>query len=182
VKQVLAFILMLWVGTAFAQESNPFTNGSRFNYAIVKSFLTRAAAKMPEEHYAFRPTPEVRSFGQLVAHVADANYRLCSVVMGDNPPREAGIEKTVSGKEALAKALTESFQYCDGAYAVMTDAGGVPVVTFDAGGEGARVPVQMPRLTVLAFHAQHAFEHYGNIVTYMRMKGIVPPSSEPPSR
>jgi hypothetical protein len=94
VKQVLAFILMLSVGAAFAQESNPFTSGARFNYAIIKSFLTRAAAKMPEEHYAFRPTPEVRSFGQLVAHVADANYRICSVVMGDNPPREGGIEPT----------------------------------------------------------------------------------------
>lgn len=69
---------------------------------------------------------------------------------------------------------------CDKVYADMTDAAGTPLGKFDAGGEGSRVPIQMPRLTVLAFHAQHAFEHYGNIVTYMRLKGLVPPSSEPP--
>jgi hypothetical protein len=65
-------------------------------------------------------------------------------------------------------------------YAAMTDAVGTPIVKFDAGGEGSRVPIQMPRLTVLAFHTAHAFEHYGNIVTYMRLKSVVPPSSEPP--
>ena len=70
--------------------------------------------------------------------------------------------------------------YCDKVYAGMTDAAGTAIVKFEAGGEGARVPIQMPRLTVFAFHAQHAFEHYGNIVTYMRLKGLVPPSSEPP--
>jgi uncharacterized damage-inducible protein DinB len=80
------------------------------------------------------------------------------------------------------KALAESFVYCDGQYAAMTDAAGLPEVTFDAGGEGARVPIRMPRLSVLAFHAQHAFEHYGNVVTYMRLKGLVPPSSEPRGR
>jgi hypothetical protein len=79
-------------------------------------------------------------------------------------------------------ALADSFAGCDKAYAEMTDAAGTPIVKFDAGGEGARVPVQMPRLTVPAFHAQHAFEHYGSIVTYMRLKGVVPPSSAPPAR
>ena len=74
----------------------------------------------------------------------------------------------------------ESFAYCDRQYAAMTDAAGTPIVKFDAGGEGSRVPIQMPRFTVLAFHTAHAFEHYGNIVTYMRLKNVVPPSSEPP--
>jgi uncharacterized damage-inducible protein DinB len=149
------------------------------NYGIIKSFVTRAAVKMPDDNYAFRPTPEVRSFGQLIGHVADANYRLCSVLAGQNPPMDAGIERTKATKADIIKALADSFDYCDKQYAAMTDAAGAPVVEFDAGGEGARVPIRMPRLTVLAFHVQHAFEHYGNIVTYMRLKGIVPPSSEP---
>src|SRR5688572_8644900 len=136
---------------------------------------------MPEEQYSFRPAPEVRTFAQLIGHLADANYRLCSVLAGQEPPMDAGIERTRKTKADLAQALAESFAYCDKQYAEMTDAAGTPIVKFDAGGEGSRVPIQMPRLTVLAFHVGHAFEHYGNVVTYMRLKGIVPPSSEPPS-
>jgi uncharacterized damage-inducible protein DinB len=162
-----------------AQSDNPLTGGARLNYAIIKDFVTRAAAKMPEENYPFRPTPEIRTFGQLIGHVADANYRLCSVVAGQEEPMDAGIEKSKTTKADLASALAESFLYCDKQYAEMTDGAGVRVVKFDGGGEGNRVPIQMPRLTVLAFHTQHAFEHYGNIVTYMRLKGLVPPSSEP---
>jgi len=93
---------------------------------------------------------------------------------------DAGIEKTKNTKPDLINALAESFAYCDRQYAEMTDAAGTPIVKFDAGGEGSRVPIQMPRLTVLAFHTGHAFEHYGNVVTYMRLNGLVPPSSEPP--
>ena len=93
---------------------------------------------------------------------------------------DAGIERDKMTKADLVKALEESFTYCDKVYANMTDEAGKPIITFDAGGEGARVPIQMPRLTALAFHTAHAFEHYGNVVTYMRLKGLVPPSSEPP--
>jgi uncharacterized damage-inducible protein DinB len=172
--------LLAAVGSSQAQSANPLTNGARLHYGIIKGYVTRAAAKMPEEHYAFRATPEVRTFAQLIGHLADSNYRLCSVLAGQDPPRDAGIERTAKSKADLVKALAESFTYCDGQYAAMTDAAGTPIVKFDAGGEGSRVPMQMPRFTVLAFHTAHAFEHYGNVVTYMRLKGIVPPSSEPP--
>jgi uncharacterized damage-inducible protein DinB len=163
-----------------AQSANPLTGGARLHYGIIKGYVTRAAAKMPDENYPFRPTPEVRTFAQLIGHLADSNYRLCSVLAGQDPPRDAGIERTATSKADLVKALGESFAYCDAQYAAMTDAAGTPIVKFDAGGEGARVPIEMPRFTVLAFHTAHAFEHYGNVVTYMRLKGVVPPSSEPP--
>jgi uncharacterized damage-inducible protein DinB len=175
-----AVVVIVAIGaSAHAQPANPLTGGARLNYRIIKDFVTRAAATLPEPEYGFAPTPEVRTFGRLVGHLADANYRLCSVVAGQTPPRDAGIEKTLHGKAELAKALAESFAYCDQEYEKMTDTAGTEIVSFDAGGEGARVPIRMPKLTVLAFHVQHAFEHYGNIVTYMRLKGIVPPSSEP---
>ena len=176
-----ALIAGMLVGVpVHAQTANPLTSGARLHYGIIKGYVTRAAAKMPEEQYSFRPVPEVRTFAQLIGHLADSNYRLCSVLAGQDPPRDAGIERTAKSKTELMKALGESFAYCDAQYAAMTDAAGTPIVKFDAGGEGARVPIQMPRLTVLAFHTAHAFEHYGNVVTYMRLKGIVPPSSEPP--
>src|SRR5207253_10397547 len=167
-------------GPAYAQSTDPLTRGARFHYGIVKDSITRAAAKMPDENYQFRPTPEVRTFAQLIGHLADSNYRLCSVLAGQDPPMDLGIEMDKHSKADLVRALAESFVYCDKQYAAMTDATGTPIVKFDAGGIDARVPIQMPRLTALAFHTGHAFEHYGNIVTYMRLKGIVPPSSEPP--
>ena len=177
------FILALVCAVpARAQSADPFTRGARLNYGIIKGFVTAAAAKMPEGDYPFKPTPEVRTFAQLIGHLADANYRLCSIVAGQTPPRDEQIEKTKSAKADLAAALAASFAYCDGQYASMTDGAGAAIVTFEAGGEGARVPIRMPKLTVFAFHAQHAFEHYGNIVTYMRLKGLVPPSSEPRPR
>lgn len=178
---ITAVVLALAVSVpAQAQSPNPLTSGAKFHYGIIKGYVTRAAAKMPEEHYPFRPTPDVRTFAQLIGHLADANYRLCSVLAGQDPPMDAGIEKNQHAKSDLIKALDQSFTYCDKVYADMSDEAGKPIVKFDAGGEGSRVPIQMPRLTVLAFHAGHAFEHYGNIVTYMRLKGVVPPSSEPP--
>jgi uncharacterized damage-inducible protein DinB len=181
VKAIVAFAIgMLIAGTAAAQQANPLTAGARQHYGIIKNYVIRAAAKIPDDVYAFRPTPEVRTVAQLIGHLADANYRLCSVMAGQDPPRDTGIERSKTAKPELVKALGESFAYCDEQYAAMTDAGGAPIIKFDAGGEGSRVPIQMPRFTVLAFHTAHAFEHYGNLVTYMRLKGIVPPSSEPP--
>jgi uncharacterized damage-inducible protein DinB len=176
----LLALAVMFSGRASAQPANPLTAGATQHYGVIKGYVLRTAAKIPEDVYSFRPTPEVRTIAQLIGHLADANYRLCSIMAGQDPPMDAGIEKTKSTKADLAKALSESFAYCDRQYAAMTDAAGTPIVKFDAGGEGSRVPIQMPRLTVLAFHTAHAFEHYGNLVTYMRLKGIVPPSSEPP--
>jgi len=177
----LSALAVLFGATASAQQpANPLTNGARQHYGIIKNYVIRTAAKIPADAYAFRPTPEVRTMAQLIGHLADANYRLCSIIAGQDPPKDAGIEKSTSAKVDLVKALGESFAYCDEQYAAMTDAAGAPIIKFDAGGEGSRVPLQMPRFTVLAFHTAHAFEHYGNLVTYMRLKGIVPPSSEPP--
>ena len=170
---VILFALLLQATTG-----NPLSTGARSNYGIVKNWIPRAAAKMPEEYYDFRPAPAVRSFSQLIGHLADANYRMCSAVAGDNPAMDEGIEKSKSLKSDLVKALDQSFAYCDNVYANMTDTAGTTIINFDAGGEGTRRPIQMPQLSALAFHTQHAFEHYGNIVTYLRMKGIVPPDSE----
>lgn len=152
-KTVLAALALIAAGVQ-PPSANPLTDGARLHYGIIKGYVTRAAAKMPESTYAFRPSPEVRTFAQLVGHLADANYRLCSIIAAHDPPLDAGIERSKTAKGDLVKALAESFTYCDDAYAAMSDDG--------------------------AFHTAHAFEHYGNIVTYMRLKGIVPPSSEPP--
>src|SRR5438552_18040191 len=151
--------------------SDPLSAGNKGIYNTVKNNLVKAAEKMPEENYAFKPTPEVRSFGQLVGHVADAQYGFCSAVLGEKSPMTGSVEKTKTSKADLVQALKDAFAYCDKAYDGMTDDDAVQTVKFFGR--------DTPKLGVLSFSNMHDYEHYGNMVTYMRLKKIVPPSSEP---
>jgi uncharacterized damage-inducible protein DinB len=156
---------------AHAQSTaDPLSTGIKGVYNISKNNVVRAAAKMPEENYAFKPTPEVRSFGQVIGHVADAQYLFCSAAIGETNP-SPGIEKSKTTKADLVQALNDAFAYCDKAYNGMTDAHAVEMAKFFG--------QEQPRLVILAFNSAHNMEHYGNLVTYMRIKGLVPPSSEP---
>ena len=168
-KNTLAISLLLLSLCAAAYAQNPMAEGQKFLYDMVKGYILRSAEKMPEENYSFKPTPEVRSFGQLLGHIDDAQYLFCSAVLGEANPAP-GVEKSKTSKSDLVKALNEAFAYCDRAYDTMTDAQAAAMVKF-FGAEQAK-------LTVLSFNTAHNNEHYGNIVTYLRMKGLVPPSSE----
>jgi len=185
-KATLTLLILSALSPVFGQASNPISAGSAFHYALIKRLVTAAADRMPEEHYKFQPltAPDVRTFAQLIGHLADSNFRLCSIIAGADAARDEGIERSKSTKADLLKALADSFVFCDQVHAKMTDAAIVAMVKFDAGGEGTRVPLEpMPKVTAFAFHTAHAFEHYGNMVTYMRMKEILPPSSAlPPKR
>ena len=171
----------IWLLAAQAQPQPPavdqtttqgFATGS---YRGIKDFILRSADKLPAEHFTFRPAPEVRSFDLVLAHIADANYLLCSYAMAVANPSGTELQKTEKANlpraELLAK-LKESFVYCDRAYDTLTEANANELVGFFGG-------QKRPRTGVLWFHVSHAYEHYGNLVTYMRIKGIVPPSSEP---
>jgi uncharacterized damage-inducible protein DinB len=166
---VLALCVCALGAQAPAPAQNPIAAGQKMLYSMVKNYIIRSAEKMPEENYAFKPTPEVRSFGQLIGHVADAQYMFCSAVSGKASP-PPGVEKSKTTKADLVQAVKEAFAYCDPVYDGMTDAQAGATVKF-FGGDQAKV-------TVLAFNTTHNDEHYGNIVTYLRLKGIVPPSSE----
>src|SRR3989475_11692310 len=87
----------------------------------VTAWIERAAEKMPEEEYAFKPDPAVRSFGQILGHIADADYLFCSAVLEENNP-SPGIEKTKTTKAELTSALRDAFAYCNRAYDTLTDA------------------------------------------------------------
>ena len=161
---------------AASTGANPLSAGAKRSYDIIKGYIVKAAAKMPEEHFAFKPTPEVRSFGQIVGHIADANFVICSMVAGEKPPMggfepASSIEQTKKTKADLSKALSDSFAYCDTVHGGMTDAAGAAIIKTFVGSE-------MAKLSFLEFNTHHDFEHYGNLVTYMRLKGLVPPSSE----
>jgi len=136
----------------------------------VTGWIERAAEKMPEEEYAFKPDPASRSFGQILGHIADADYLFCSSVLGESSP-SPGIEKSKTTKAELRSALHDAFTYCNRAYDALTDAGANETVK--AFGQ------ERNKLGALWFNASHNLEHYGNLVVYMRTKGIVPPSSDP---
>jgi uncharacterized damage-inducible protein DinB len=175
-KLCFVFVVLMAAPLAlFAQESpaaapaNPITTSEKGLYGYVSGEVVAAAAKMPEENYSFKPTPDVRSFGQLVGHVADAQYLFCSTAAGETNPMKA-IEKTKTSKADLVAGLKDAVAYCNKAYASMTDAQGSQMVKL--------MNFNMAKLTVLSVNTAHTDEHYGNMVTYLRLKGIVPPSSE----
>lgn len=149
---------------------SPLVTSIRGGYELVKGHLLKAVGQVPEEHFTFQATPDVRSLGALFAHIADANFGICSAASGEKPPM-GGIEKSKKSKAELAEALAASFKFCDAAFDGMTEARAAETVKFFG-------PGPHTRLSTLAFTAQHDWEHYGNIVTYMRLKGLVPPSSQ----
>ena len=134
----------------------------------VRGMISHAAEQMTEQDYEYRPTPEVRSFGEMVAHVADSNFYFCATARGVTPP-ESGIEQRALGRDALLRLLAESFRYCDAAYDAVSLR---ETETYSLMGS-ARSPFE-----ILTFRNYHALLHYGNIVTYMRLRGKVPPSSQ----
>jgi len=143
-------------------------------HATIRQNLAQAAQAMPAEEYAFRPTPDVRTFAQLVGHVIIANFFFCSQVAGENSPATRNYEQ-VTDKSALVASLNESLAYCDKVYGGITDATyNQPVKMAPGPGNTA---VETVRGAVLTFNTAHNNEHYGNIVVYMRLKGHIPPST-----
>lgn len=169
----LATLFIAFPVTAPAQSANPLTANVKIQLGALTGFVIRSAEKVPEDVYSFRATPEVRSMAELFGHVADALFSMCSTAAGARPPR-TGIEKAVTAKPALIAALKEGVSYCNSVIDGMTDQKGTETVPFYFG--------PTPRLSVLYFAVTHTYEHYGNLVTYMRLKNIVPPSSEPPAK
>lgn len=149
--------------------ANPITASEKGLYSFISDSVIGAAQKMPEENYLFKPTPEVRSFGQLVGHVADASYMFCSQASGEANPTK-NIEKTKTAKADLVAALKEAVAYCNTTFDGMTDAKGTEMVKLFS--------FNLAKLSLLSLNTAHMDEHYGNMVTYMRIKGLVPPTSE----
>ena len=166
---VIAFAVSLTLACAVqAQTANPLSTEAKQAYTGVKNNLLRAADKMPEADYSFKPVPEIRSWGELVAHVADSNARACGNVKGEQKPVNAASKKT---KAEIAAALKESFDICDGVYDSLTDAVALQTVA----GRGGQ---QVSKLSMLTNNLAHLNEEYGYAAVYLRLKSIVPPSSD----
>jgi len=140
-------------------------------WANAKRDIIESADQMPEANYAFKPVDSVRTFGQIVAHVADSNNYYCARSKGEAPPIPDGnLEKTATTKAAIVKALADSVAYCDAVYTSLTEASAAELVKMGNN--------MNPRVQPLFANASHNVEHYGNLVTYFRIKGMVPPSTK----
>ncbi len=146
---------------------NPFSADAKQSYTGIKTTLLKAADKMPEANYSFRTTPAVRTYGEIIGHIADTNLLLCGMAKGEQKTGNAGAK---TSKADLVAALKASFDYCDPIYNSMTDASGAAMVKMFGR--------DVTKLGVLNFNTAHDNEMYGTAVAYLRIKGIVPPSSE----
>lgn len=151
-----------------SKPADPSLAAMHGNWKQVIGFITAAAEELTEADYAYRPVSTVRTFGELIGHVAGSQNMICAAALGDKQPAEDAVEKAAKTKAALVKALKESNAYCEKAYAIPASQAGMSVELFGA---------PSTRAGALALNAVHDGEHYGNIITYMRMKGMVPPSS-----
>jgi len=157
-----------------AQTANPYSDDARMTYALIKNSILSAAEKMPAEEYSFRTVSQVRTFGEMLAHVADAQVRMCGVVKGEVQfpayPANVADARKMTAKADLIPALSAAFGYCDPVYQRMTDAAGTGKIKW------ARW--EMSKLGLLNWNISHDNEMYGIIAAFLRIKGIVPPSSE----
>jgi uncharacterized damage-inducible protein DinB len=173
-KVTLLLCLLATSMIALSQESNPYSTFNKTTYQRVQDILVRSAEKMPEENFNFKPADSVRTYGQIIGHLADAQYYFCSTATGEKNPAPK-VEKSKTSKADLVAALKEAVGYCNKAYDGMTDASGAATVKLFGSQD-------VPKLDVLSANIAHDMEHYGNLVTYMRIKNIVPPTSEQPSQ
>jgi uncharacterized damage-inducible protein DinB len=151
-----------------AQAPPTIASETKQAWTSVRGNLLRAAEKMPEAEYASRPSPDIRTFGEMIGHIADSALRSCAGVKGEQRTADASTKKT---KADLVAALKSSLDYCDSAYESLTDANALEVIKAGRG--------QRTRAGALVYNNVHMNESYGYIAVYMRARGVVPPSSEP---
>jgi uncharacterized damage-inducible protein DinB len=173
-------IAMLTPAAAFAQAADPrlFTSGVERQYKDIQALILKTAEKVGEDLYSFKPTPDVRSLGGVLGHVADGNNLLCRIAAGEavdfdkimKDLSSVQVHEKKTTKSEIIAALNESRAFCESVFAKLTDAAAEENVSWFSG--------KMPKLMMMTFVTSHSWEHYGNLVTYMRLKGIVPPSSE----
>lgn len=173
-SRVLVALVITVAMPVSAAAQNTVSGTIRSQWDGAKRLLVASAEQMPDKDYAFKPVDTVRSFGAILAHVAGANYVFCASALGEKTPfAEDHFEKTATTKAAIVKAVQDSVAYCDKAYQAATDQSIAATVPAPFG-SGTQT-----RASSLLGNTGHIQEHYGNLVTYFRIRGMVPPSSRP---
>jgi uncharacterized damage-inducible protein DinB len=176
VVAMLSVAVLPLSGQAPAQPRPPQTFPAYLQgqYATLTRNITGSVDRMPAEHFAFKPVPEVMSYAELLTHIVETQYGYCGTVKGAANPW-ASLNFKVTDKAAVGQLVKDSFAYCDDAFAAVTNENALEMLTRGS----APNQRQLARVNQLTQLIVHGNEHYGNLVTYMRIKGIVPPSSAP---
>jgi hypothetical protein len=166
----LFIAIMIAAAPAWAQGGNPMSDHYKAQWTNVRDLLVKMADKMPDADYRFKPTPEMQDFGQRVLHVATFNMRACAAVTGSGKTLTAPAMPT---KAEATAALKEANAECDAVFNSLTDQMLMTkMVPFGRGG-------MRPLFAALeANPLEHAQEVYGYMAPYLRLKGLVPPSSD----
>ncbi len=152
-----------------AQAADPTMASVKAVYEMVKGYINKSAAMVPEDKYSYQPTKDVRTMGRLFGHIANASALICNTAGGMNGGGPASDAEKMTSKADLQKALAAGFAACDHAFMM---------ISAKNANEGVNLFGQShSRVGAMAFNNAHLFEHYGNLVTYMRINGMVPPSS-----
>jgi uncharacterized damage-inducible protein DinB len=171
-------LLVLVSGSALAQQraATPATRAAdgiavstvRELWRNGHNYVLRSAEQLPESLYTFKPTPSVRSFAEQFGHVAGSEFMFCAAVLGEPGRAEDAVEQSAKTKAAIVQAIKDAGTFCERAYAINDAAAGATVSLFG----------NNTKLYWLTMNATHDWEHYGNLVTYLRLKGLTPPSSQ----
>ncbi len=166
------FAAMAAAGAMYAQAPQTEIAVLKAAYTGIKNNVTKAADRMPEADYGFKAAPDIRTFGQLIGHIADAQARFCAIAGGTAQPTES-IEKTKTAKADIVAALKASFDTCDAVFNALGDDDMSKNVSMGRGAPRSKIA------TLWQFIIGHSNEEYGYLSVYMRIKGIVPPSTQP---
>jgi uncharacterized damage-inducible protein DinB len=150
--------------------TEPLSRAIFAQYTAIKRNLTESAQKVSDADYGFQPTKDVRNFAQMFDHIANTQFTYCAIAKVEANPNKDDFEKTATARADVIKALADSFAYCDTVYNTLTDAKALELIKSG--------PNEVPRVSRLISNIAHDNEHYGNLVTMMRLKGMVPPSTE----
>jgi uncharacterized damage-inducible protein DinB len=176
----LLFCLVLLLTAASAQEA-PKTPGAALDatYTGAERVFTSAAEAMPDDKFTFAPTQGefkgVRNYAQQIKHVAATNYLLASAILGEKPPVETGGEdgpESIKSKQDVLKYLRDSLAYGHKALNSITDKNGITPIKSPFGGNRPATRLQLGAISIA-----HLWDHYGQMVVYLRMNGIIPPAS-----
>jgi hypothetical protein len=157
-----------------AQPPRVLVDEARFQWTVVRDNLLKMAEKMPADQYSFKPTPEIETFAQRVAHIARSNLNVCDGIMkGQATPPPA-----VTTKPELVSLMKEASASCDAVFNSLNDTTALEKISSQFGGPFPPNPTRT-KLATLYNMLRHSNEVYGYMCVYLRLKGIVPPSSAP---
>ncbi len=165
--------LLLSASAAFAQAPAPGPMGPaaevQGSYNRLKPNVIKAAEKMPDADYQFKPTPEIRSYARVVNHITEAQFHTCTTLNGGTFDK-ASVPADTATKDVIVAALKASFAECDKAYGALTDTSISEMLTMG--------PQKRSRIGMAWGNVSHDNEQYAELSTYLRLKNLVPPTSE----